>query len=116
MQKEPRFSGLLQSFCTLLGKLKVCTAIELEFWNLKGSTGAIIPPTTENELKVARDVSFQNTTMHSSGQLISMPPDEPDYAQWELSQRMKDELGLVCEGIFGEKGREFYLQNYRICW
>lgn len=99
-----------------LGKLKVCAAIELGIWSLKGSTGAIIPPTTENELKVARDVSFQNTTMHSSGQLISMPPDEPDYAQWKLSQRMKDELGLVYEGIFGKKGREFCLENYRICW
>jgi hypothetical protein len=54
--------------------------------------------------------------MHSSGQLISMPPDEPDYAQWKLSQQMKDELGLVCEGIFGKKGGEFRLENYRICW
>jgi hypothetical protein len=54
--------------------------------------------------------------MHSSGQLISMPPDEADYAQWQLSQRMKDELGLVCEGIFGKKGGKFGLENYRICW
>jgi hypothetical protein len=45
-----------------------------------------------------------------------MPPDEPDYAQWELSQRMKGELDLVCEGIFGKKGHEFRLENYRICW
>jgi sarcosine oxidase/L-pipecolate oxidase len=78
--------------------------------------GASFPPNAENQLKFARDVSFTNTVEHSSGRLISMPPDEPYYAQWNLSQRMKDELDQVREGIFGKNSSKSFFENYRICW
>lgn len=78
--------------------------------------GASFPPNLENNLKFARDISFTNTVKYPSGMRISMPPDEPFYAQWKVSQNMKDELDNVSHGIFGEGGSRFQLENYRICW
>ena len=80
-------------------------------------TGGSIPPNAENQLKFYRDVSFTNTIFHeASGQNISAPPSQHDYAQWELSPGMKQEVGLVSKGIYGEKSKSWELEKFRICW
>ena len=84
---------------------------------LTSRTGGSIPPNTANQLKFYRDVSFTNTIYHeASRQSISMPPIKHDYAQWELSPGMQKEVKLVSQGIYGEKGKDWRLENYRICW
>lgn len=71
---------------------------------------------TENKLKYWRDVSFKNTVQHPSGRQMSMPPSDPDYAQWKLSPGMKAEMDVVNKGILGQVGADFTMQGYRICW
>jgi hypothetical protein len=78
--------------------------------------GGNIPPNSDDELKFWQEASFMNTVEHSSGQLISMPPNEPDYGQWNVSQKMKDEVALLNQSVFGAEGRSFHIENYRICW
>jgi sarcosine oxidase/L-pipecolate oxidase len=78
--------------------------------------GASFPANAENKLKFARDVSFTNTIEHTSGLRISMPPDEPLYAQLDVPQRLKDELATVSQGIFGKEVDNSKLENHRICW
>ena len=78
--------------------------------------GCSFPPNAENELKFARDVSFVNTVKHPSGEIISMPPSEPEYGQWMVSDMIKTELDLVREGIYGKQAKDLTLENYRICW
>jgi len=74
-----------------------------------------LPPTAENYLKFWMDKPFKNTQRHFSGRDISMPPNEPDYAQWNLSETLKDEVEAVTRAIFGE-GKNFTIEEYRICW
>ena len=45
-----------------------------------------------------------------------MPPSEPEYGQWMVSDMIKTELDLVREGIYGKQAEDLTLENYRICW
>ncbi len=76
-----------------------------------------MPVNSENQIKIYRDQSFTNTVFHeASGQHISVPPSTADYDQWTLSPGMKDEVGQVFKGIFGEKAKNWEIHNYRVCW
>ncbi|PVH74801.1 sarcosine oxidase [Cadophora sp. DSE1049] len=85
--------------------------------DIGASLGGSIPPNAANQLKFWRDVSFMNTVHHEvSGENISMPPDQADYAQWEVTPGMKRELQAVCKGAFGDKAKNWDLHKFRICW
>lgn len=67
-------------------------------------------------MKIFRDTSFTNTIRHSSRQDISVPPDLPDYGQWDVSQTMKHEVAATARGFFGGQAGDFDMQDHRICW
>jgi len=68
-------------------------------------------------VKFCLDMSFKNTCKHeASGQLISMPPDEPDQAQRSPTEWLKAQLGKTITGLIGEKAKNISVDTYRICW
>lgn len=83
---------------------------------MNGCLGVVIPPNAQGEMKIFRDTSFTNTIRHSSGQDISVPPDLPDYGQWDVSQTMKNEVAATARGFFGAQAGDFDMQDHRICW
>jgi hypothetical protein len=89
---------------------------KVKHYVLRMNIGGSIPPNPEKELKLWRDVPFKNTVKHSSGRLISMPPEKPDYGQWDVSSAMKAEIGEVSKAVFGRKIEAFPIGDYRICW
>ena len=45
-----------------------------------------------------------------------MPPEAPDYRQWDVSAAMKAEIDQVSEGVFGKLTQALPIQDYRVCW
>jgi sarcosine oxidase / L-pipecolate oxidase len=79
-----------------------------------------MPPTEVDGkyvLKFCRDETFKNTCKHeASGQLISMPPDQPDQAQRSPSEGLKARLDVVTRGLLGERSKNIRFNTYRVCW
>lgn len=68
-------------------------------------------------VKFCLDESFKNTCKHeASGQLFSMPPDEPDQAQRSPTEGLKARLEMSIKGLIGEKAKIMRVDTYRICW
>jgi hypothetical protein len=47
---------------------------------------------------------------------MSMPPQEADYAQWEVPEALKEDVRFASQAIFGNKGEGLKLEQFRICW
>ena len=45
-----------------------------------------------------------------------MPPPEPDYAQWDVPLKLKDDVRRGPESMFGRKKFDQELEKFRICW
>ena len=45
-----------------------------------------------------------------------MPPPEPDYAQWKVSKRLKQDIDHANHVFYGKKGADWKMEKYRICW
>ncbi|EED14355.1 sarcosine oxidase, putative [Talaromyces stipitatus ATCC 10500] len=80
------------------------------------SQGAIIPPNTENELKITCDISFTNTVEIFSKAYVSMPPEDYMSTYSILSAEMNRALATVRESILGDGTRNHHFEDCRICW
>ncbi|KAK7428222.1 hypothetical protein QQZ08_005288 [Neonectria magnoliae] len=75
-----------------------------------------LPPTKDKELKWWGQTIFKNTREVLPGRFISMPPPEPDYAQWKVSGRLKEDIRHANHVFYGRKGAHWKLEKHRICW
>lgn len=50
------------------------------------------------------------------GRVVSAPPAEPDYGQWKVSQKLKDDVRYANYVFYGEKGARRPMSKHRICW
>lgn len=84
------------------------------------STGPFIgslPPTKNGrQLKWWGQTIFSNNQEIFPGRFISAPPAEKDYGQWEVSERMKGDIGFAKKVFYGTKGDGWKFDKYRVCW
>lgn len=59
---------------------------------------------------------FKNTQEVLKDRYISAPPDETDYAQWDVPDYLKSDVNFANKATFGKKGESWELEQYRICW
>jgi hypothetical protein len=76
----------------------------------------MIPPKTENELKITCDISFTNTVEIFNKVYVSMPPEDYMSTYSILSAEMKRALATVRESILGDGTRNHHFEDCRICW
>jgi hypothetical protein len=75
-----------------------------------------LPPTPDRELKWWGQTIFTNRKEVSPGRFISMPPPKEDYAQWKVSERLKDDIVHASEVFYGKKAAGWKFEKHRICW
>lgn len=75
-----------------------------------------LPPTPDRELKWWGQTIFRNTKEIAPGRLISMPPPEEDYSQWNVSEKLKRDIRYASHVFYGEPSKSWKLEKYRICW
>ncbi|KAG6001105.1 hypothetical protein E4U21_004678 [Claviceps maximensis] len=75
-----------------------------------------LPPTKDRELKWWGERIFRNTNEVLPGRYISTPPAQADYAQWEISKKLKDDILSVSSVFYGRKASTWNLEKHRICW
>lgn len=75
-----------------------------------------LPPTKDKELKWWGQTIFRNTLEVLPGRYLSTPPPQPDYAQWDVSRRLKEDINYACNVFYGKKGAKWKLEKHRICW
>lgn len=45
-----------------------------------------------------------------------MPPPEHEYAQWQVSERLKKDIDHANQVFYGKKGANWKMEKHRICW
>ncbi|KAK5058591.1 hypothetical protein LTR84_010854 [Exophiala bonariae] len=75
-----------------------------------------LPPTKDRELKWWGQTIFSNTKEVVPGRYCSMPPPEKDYSQWNASRRMKEDIDHANNVFYGERGANWKMEKYRVCW
>ncbi|KAG6204459.1 hypothetical protein E4U35_003405 [Claviceps purpurea] len=75
-----------------------------------------LPPTKDRELKWWGQKIFRNTKEVLPGRYISMPPSKTDYAQWKVSEMLKQDILDVSSMFYGHKASTWKLEKHRICW
>lgn len=75
-----------------------------------------LPPTKDKELKWWGQTIFTNKREVLPGRLLSAPPAEPDYAQWKVSGRLKEDINHANHVFYGKKGATWKMEKHRICW
>jgi hypothetical protein len=76
----------------------------------------MLPPNRDSQIKWWGQYIFKNTQEVVEGQLISAPPDEPDYAEWDVPDSLKDDIRFAGKVTAGKKGESWDLEQHRICW
>ncbi|CAI6341995.1 unnamed protein product [Periconia digitata] len=82
------------------------------------STGPFIgslPPTRDRELKWWGQKIFKNT-QNVLGTPLSAPPNTPDYNQWNVSPKLKQDIDYANKVFYGKKGATWKMEKHRICW
>ncbi|KAH6988243.1 FAD dependent oxidoreductase [Ilyonectria sp. MPI-CAGE-AT-0026] len=82
----------------------------------RGASNGAVPHAPDKIVKFWGQSIFRNTQTHWSGLELSMPPDKADYAQWDVPQLLKDDVRFANHCIFGEQGKDFPMDQFRICW
>ncbi|GAP86771.1 putative FAD dependent oxidoreductase [Rosellinia necatrix] len=76
-----------------------------------------LPPTPDSrEMKWWGQTIFKNTREILPGHWVSSPPPKPDYAQWEVSKRLKEDIQYANKAFYGKKTAHWKLDKFRICW
>jgi hypothetical protein len=75
-----------------------------------------LPPTKDRELKWWGQKIFKNTQEVAPGRFISMPPAEADYAQWKISEKLKEDILNVSSIFYGNQVAKWKFEKHRICW
>ncbi|KAK3316793.1 FAD dependent oxidoreductase [Apodospora peruviana] len=66
-----------------------------------------------NAFKCWGQIIFRNTATDNA---LSTPPQRPDYAQWDVPQVLRDDVGWALRSVFGESEATRPMEHYRICW
>ena len=45
-----------------------------------------------------------------------MPPPDPDYAQWKVSKKLREDIDTANRVFYGSRGASWKMLKYRICW
>jgi hypothetical protein len=45
-----------------------------------------------------------------------MPPEKPDYAQWKVPPKLKEDIRYASDVFYGSKSADWKLEKHRICW
>ena len=75
-----------------------------------------LPPTPDRELKWWGQTIFKNTQEVLPGRCISMPPKEADYSQWDVSEKLKQDINYASRVFYGKKADNWKFEKHRICW
>ncbi|KAB5516993.1 FAD dependent oxidoreductase [Coniochaeta sp. 2T2.1] len=84
----------------------------------RGEDVGCLPLPGLGALKCWGQIHLNNTVAHPiTKQLMSIPPMQRDYAQWEVSPALQDDVHWALRSLFGdEKASSKKMENYRICW
>jgi len=76
------------------------------------------PPGKEGLLKFTRARTAKDSKWHEGiGKMLSSPPEAEDEEQWNMPERLKEELWTNMRGMVGKKqAEEFNVVDYRVCW
>lgn len=59
----------------------------------------------------------QHIVSNFAGSSISTPPQGRDYSQWDIPERLKDDLRLnATKAVLGDKTQDLNFQYFRLCW
>ena len=79
-----------------------------------------MPATSQNKMKLCRDVSFTHNAFHEpTGTTFSMPPEDLSKNTWsqDVPQGLKDEIHNVLIKNHGKGAdQQFKINSYRMCW
>ncbi|KAG9518922.1 FAD dependent oxidoreductase, partial [Aureobasidium melanogenum] len=75
-----------------------------------------LPPTRDRELKWWGQKIFKNDTEVLPGRTVSAPPAKPDYGQWDVSNRLKEDIQYANHVFYGKKSAHWNMEKHRICW
>ncbi|KAI7778949.1 hypothetical protein LA080_001466 [Diaporthe eres] len=75
-----------------------------------------LPPTKDRELKWWGQKIFRNVQEVLPGKKLSAPPPEQDYAQWKVSNPLKEDIVYANKVFYGNKAAEWKQEKHRICW
>lgn len=75
-----------------------------------------LPPTKDKELKWWGQTIFKNTREVLPGRFISMPPAQSDYAQWDVSGKLREDIDHANQVFYGKNGASWKMEKYRVCW
>ena len=50
------------------------------------------------------------------GRHVSAPPEAPDYAQWNVSSKLQDDVAAARRSFYGAHGDAWDMVKHRICW
>jgi hypothetical protein len=75
-----------------------------------------LPPTKDRELKWWGQTIFTNEQEVLPGRYLSAPPAKPDYGQWDVSSKLKDDIAYANHVFYGKKTADWKMEKYRICW
>lgn len=75
-----------------------------------------LPPTKDRELKWWGQKIFTNVQEVLPGKKLSAPPPEQDYAQWKVSNPLKEDIVYANKVFYGKKAANWKQEKHRICW
>ncbi|KAL1860648.1 hypothetical protein VTK73DRAFT_7222 [Phialemonium thermophilum] len=86
----------------------------------RGEEVGCLPLPALHAFKCWGQVHFRNTITHPvTGQSLSAPPLKRDYAQWEVSPALRDDVQWALRSVFGDRKSNLAhlkMENHRICW
>lgn len=50
------------------------------------------------------------------GKYVSAPPEEADYAQWNVSARLQEDIRNAKKAFYGKKADNWKMLKHRVCW
>lgn len=75
-----------------------------------------LPPTPDRELKWWGWTLFKNIREVLPGRYVSTPPATPDYSQWKVSKKLKEDVRYASSVFYGKKTADWDFKKLRICW
>lgn len=75
-----------------------------------------MPPTKDKELKWWGEKIFTNVREVLPGRWLSAPPAAKDYAQWEASPKLKQDIKHATSVFYGKKSENWKKEKHRVCW
>ncbi|KAI1814043.1 FAD dependent oxidoreductase [Poronia punctata] len=75
-----------------------------------------LPPNADREMKWWGQTIFKNTREVLPGHYVSAPPPKPDYGQWDVPDRLKEDIVRANKLFYGKNTAHWTMEKHRICW